>query len=363
MYNTKHTNTYPFLEQRSGVNTERSQSDAWGRPRTSSTLAYVLPNPFGSGSDIRRGYTFHEHLEEFNLINMNGRAYDPLLARFLNADPLIQDNTDAQNYNRYSYVLNNPTKYTDPSGYAYNGYEASNAAYQNMLEGMRYDMVMQQEMDFLSFKEMVKMNGNFGGGNGGTGNPSGIEGSGYIESDSGPYKIPDSERNEMKKNGMTPEYGMRITPRSGIAKDLGKVSEFCGNYLIPSDVGNIIGMKSTIWGGSATWTAAEIQKGIISATNASKATYKIGGNVVGSLGLGISIYNTSVKLKYGQAHTSDLVDVGASATLFTIGLIVSAPVSAGLVVVAGLGYGVFRIGYGDNADVWINKNFDFNRKK
>lgn len=129
-------------------------------------------------------------LKEFNLINMpvllaagNGRMYDPLLARFLNADPLIQDNTDAQNYNRYSYVLNNPTKYTDPSGYAYNGFEASNAAYQRMLEQNRYDMVMQQEMDFLSFKEMVKMNENFGGGNGGTGNPSGIEGNGYVEND------------------------------------------------------------------------------------------------------------------------------------------------------------------------------------
>jgi hypothetical protein len=92
-------------------------------------------------------------------------------------------------------------------------------------------MVMQQEMDFLSFKEMTRMNGNFGGGNGGTGNPSGIEGSGYIESDSGPYKIPDSERNEMKKNGMTPEYGMRITPRSGVADCLNNINTFGGSAV------------------------------------------------------------------------------------------------------------------------------------
>lgn len=115
-----------ILEERNGVYAERSRSNAWGIPitigtRNPNTLEYVLPNPFGSGSEVKRGYTFHEHLEEFNLINMNGRVYDPLLARFLNADPLIQDNTDAQNFNRYSYVLNNPTKYTDPSGYAYNG--------------------------------------------------------------------------------------------------------------------------------------------------------------------------------------------------------------------------------------------------
>jgi RHS repeat-associated protein len=100
---------------------EERNYDVWGRPRNPNTLEYVLPNPFGSGSLVKRGFTFHEHLEEFNLINMNGRMYDPLLARFLNADPLLQDNTDAQNFNRYSYVLNNPTKYTDPSGYAFQG--------------------------------------------------------------------------------------------------------------------------------------------------------------------------------------------------------------------------------------------------
>lgn len=104
-----------------GTILEERNYDVWGRPRHPATLAYQLPNPFGSGSPIKRGYTFHEHLEEFNLVNMNGRMYDPLLARFLNADPLLQDVTNGQNYNRYSYVLNNPTKYTDPSGYAFVG--------------------------------------------------------------------------------------------------------------------------------------------------------------------------------------------------------------------------------------------------
>ncbi|MAF59180.1 MAG: hypothetical protein CMK03_14945 [Ponticaulis sp.] len=48
---------------------------------------------------------------------MNGRIYDPTLGRFLQADPHIQAPTNSQNYNRYSYVLNNPLSYTDPSGY------------------------------------------------------------------------------------------------------------------------------------------------------------------------------------------------------------------------------------------------------
>jgi len=47
---------------------------------------------------------------------MNGRLYDPLAGRFLSADNSIQDPTNTQHYNRYSYCLNNPLKYSDPSG-------------------------------------------------------------------------------------------------------------------------------------------------------------------------------------------------------------------------------------------------------
>ncbi|HRH63006.1 MAG TPA: hypothetical protein PLI68_06745, partial [Bacteroidia bacterium] len=35
---------------------------------------------------------------------------------------LLQNPSNTQNYNGYSYVLNNPLKYTDPSGWAYGGY-------------------------------------------------------------------------------------------------------------------------------------------------------------------------------------------------------------------------------------------------
>ena len=58
----------------------------------------------------------HEHWPEFSLIDMNGRFYDPLVARFLSPDPYVQAPDNSQNFNRYSYCLNNPLKYTDPSG-------------------------------------------------------------------------------------------------------------------------------------------------------------------------------------------------------------------------------------------------------
>lgn len=65
---------------------------------------------------IDRGYTSHEHFAEVGIIHMNGRLYDPLLRRFLNADENIQDPYNTQNYNKYGYVLNNPLMFNDPSG-------------------------------------------------------------------------------------------------------------------------------------------------------------------------------------------------------------------------------------------------------
>ncbi len=63
-----------------------------------------------------RGYTGHEHLDAFGIINMNGRLYDPYLGRMLSPDNFVQNPDYSQNYNRYSYAYNNPLKYTDPNG-------------------------------------------------------------------------------------------------------------------------------------------------------------------------------------------------------------------------------------------------------
>ena len=63
-----------------------------------------------------RGFTGHEAMDDFSLINMNGRMYDPILGRFLSPDNYIQLPGFTQSYNRYAYCLNNPLKFTDPSG-------------------------------------------------------------------------------------------------------------------------------------------------------------------------------------------------------------------------------------------------------
>jgi hypothetical protein len=47
---------------------------------------------------------------------MNGRLYDPVLGRMLSPDNYVQAPDNTQSYNRYSYCINNPLKFTDPSG-------------------------------------------------------------------------------------------------------------------------------------------------------------------------------------------------------------------------------------------------------
>mgnify|MGYP000855217029 FL=1 len=89
--------------------------DAWGRLRNPSTQVAYAP-----GSEpalfLGRGYTGHEYLPWFGLVNMNARLYDPALGRFLSPDPYVQMPDFTQNFNRYSYALNNPLMYIDEDG-------------------------------------------------------------------------------------------------------------------------------------------------------------------------------------------------------------------------------------------------------
>jgi RHS repeat-associated protein len=88
--------------------------NAWGKRRaletsgTDDTIDGVIDD---------KGYTGHEMLDQLDLVHMNGRVYDPFTAKFLSADPHVQHPDDGQSYNRYSYVLNNPTNRSDPTGF------------------------------------------------------------------------------------------------------------------------------------------------------------------------------------------------------------------------------------------------------
>lgn len=93
---------------------QKFEYDAWGK-RRSTTDHNDTSDALDGGID-REGYTGHEMLDGVDLVHMNGRVYDPALARFLSADRYV-DTTNGQGFNRFSYVSNNPTNLTDPSGY------------------------------------------------------------------------------------------------------------------------------------------------------------------------------------------------------------------------------------------------------
>ena len=102
---------------------ERYQYDPWGRPRASinwEAIADLTWNQIDrSDAATSKGFAGHEMLDEVGLIHMGGRIYDPTIGRFLSADPIVKGLENTESYNRYSYVLNSPLSFTDPSGYSW----------------------------------------------------------------------------------------------------------------------------------------------------------------------------------------------------------------------------------------------------
>jgi RHS repeat-associated protein len=109
---------------------DKRKYDAWGRSQNPDDGTYEDISIF---DNTDRGYTGHEHYQDFGIINMNGRIYDPAIGRFFSPDPFIQDPENLQSFNQYSYVYNNPLKYTDPSGYLSAAYSNYNDYYNDDL--------------------------------------------------------------------------------------------------------------------------------------------------------------------------------------------------------------------------------------
>ena len=93
--------------------------DPWGNVKADTNWTVFVEDAPGKlvlSSRFDRGFTGHEHYADLKIINMNGRLYDPVIARFFSPDNFVQAPGFTQSYNRYSYCLNNPLQYVDPSG-------------------------------------------------------------------------------------------------------------------------------------------------------------------------------------------------------------------------------------------------------
>jgi RHS repeat-associated protein len=76
--------------------------------------------PFGETIETQQddiGYTGHKHDSDLGLTYMQARYYDPVLGRFYANDPVgYVAKNPVHSFSRYTYVNNNPYKYTDPNG-------------------------------------------------------------------------------------------------------------------------------------------------------------------------------------------------------------------------------------------------------
>jgi RHS repeat-associated protein len=86
---------------------ERTTYTAWGELRT------------GSINSTDRQYTGQINESELGLYFYNARYYDPDLGRFISADTIVPQPGNPQDWDRFSYVQNNPINFYDPSGHCY----------------------------------------------------------------------------------------------------------------------------------------------------------------------------------------------------------------------------------------------------
>jgi len=67
------------------------------------------------------GFTGQRDDSYIKLIQMGARWYDAQLGRWISADTLVPNPANPQDFNRYTYVSNNPLRYTDPTGHCASG--------------------------------------------------------------------------------------------------------------------------------------------------------------------------------------------------------------------------------------------------
>ncbi len=82
-----HLGSWTTLTDDQGTVLQELSFDAWGNLRASASWS----GQYNGVLLYDRGFTGHEHMTAFGLINMNGRCYDPLTSSFLSVDAYVQD--------------------------------------------------------------------------------------------------------------------------------------------------------------------------------------------------------------------------------------------------------------------------------
>jgi RHS repeat-associated protein len=81
--------------------------------------SYTGTTPCVNNNDTTHKFTGKERDSESNLDYFGARHYSSQYGRFMTPDPIgifVADVSNPQSWNQYSYVLNNPLNFTDPTG-------------------------------------------------------------------------------------------------------------------------------------------------------------------------------------------------------------------------------------------------------
>nr|NQU89657.1 RHS repeat-associated core domain-containing protein [Bacteroidota bacterium] len=357
----------------------RQSFDAWGRNRNPDNWTYTnIPDfPFD------RGYTGHEHLKWFGLINMNGRMYDVALARFLSPDIFIQNSASTQSFNRYSYCINNPLNAIDPSGYdklAFRGDYGSTSfedPYRKEPSKSNMERILwrQQNAPGPTFDQWVENN---------TVTFYGENGTAFLNDHFNGLTI--YEVNAFGKTTLACSFGELGDVIFGTDGGISFTSPTDGAYLPGIGIndqaggggirnGLDIAGKTSYVAGMANIGAVILEKEYVrQATYNAKIAGQTGkvipnylraisrtGKVLGGVGVLTTYGIAGYDVLNGNANTSTWVDVGATTLLFGAAIL-GGPIVAGGAVVGGVIYGGARLFYGDNVDSWINNNWGYNNQ-
>lgn len=380
--------------------------DAWGRRRNFTDWSYNV----AAQTDILpdRGFTGHEYLPWFKLYNMNGRLYDPVVGRFLEPDPVIQDASSTQNLNRYSYALNNPLRYVDPSGNSFkqtmdDWYGEGNYWYRGDAPGRWGDR-----------------SGPITGGGPGSGwNGTGLNGM-YYDWETNSYRFTGEGNSSVDwgyANNLVSQYGTSIPSNADLSSiNFGRKNDVGGVWFLQDAFGGCGGVmvyKETRWrfipstgraqigGGANAWdyisngasvasgyptirgtwaynTSGDVAwtgkngnyyklsqvknnggyvKSMNYAKNASRLTRGLGNGLTG-LSVFASGVSTYMAVSNGTDNTSTWVNLGigvggAALTIF------GAPVVVTGAAIGGAVWGIGQLVAGDEINGWIDNNFGY----
>ena len=284
---------------------------------------------------------------------MNGRLYDPLVGRFLSVDPYIQNPGFTQEYNRYSYCLNNPLRYTDPSGYK--------------KAPVKEDAFI---MDYANYWNRRMLHGGGGGGGG-----SGGWFSAYTEASRKGYQGEATGfMNDYYNQVYAPDYNgtMSFHYFTNYSKEDQALEPGCNvlgatAYSVRHDFtinaagqGGMTGLPENNFikysvAGTSVW-AGTIQTGFAAAKKIQPtvSTWIKGANVFGKTSNFLGVVSITYDFATGTANSSTIANglfMAGGATVLFFGGVALAPWVAG----AGVVYGIVSVAGGE---AWLNRKID-----